>query len=104
VPEPGVNKLGASPSMISIGSDHLTLMHEDSTNKIQDGPEEESYLPTVGRRNNSLLPPSPKQNKYLVEDDDTMHKKRGSVGGQPRLQPPRLIIRPERPQMPTRSN
>jgi hypothetical protein len=73
--------------MISIGSDHPTLAHEESTNRMPDAPpEEESYLPNVGRRNNSLVPPSPQQNKYLGDSEDTMHRKRSSVGGQGRIQ------------------
>ncbi len=71
--------------MISIGSDNLTLAHEESTNRMPEATEEDSYLPTVGKRNHSLIPPSPQQNKYLGDGEDTMHRKRSSVGGQARI-------------------
>ena len=45
--------------MISIGSDNLTLAHEESTNRMPEATEEDIYLPTVGKRNHSLIPPSP---------------------------------------------
>ena len=67
--------------MVSIGSDHPTLAHEESTNRMPESVEEDSYLPTVGRRNNSLIPPSPSQNKYLGDGEDILHRKRSSVGG-----------------------
>jgi len=37
----------------------MTLAHEDSTPRLVAVAEDENYLPTVGKRNNSLVPPSP---------------------------------------------